>query len=124
MKTSLDLAHELVEDVRAALDAAGLEDVHATLDAGEIPSAARAGVVCVSAPTITFESWSEPAMAFELNAVAGPADNYLAAWARLDLILNALHAGQLNLKRAEPGGFAQLNGPVLPAYTITTNDLE
>ncbi|WP_314148235.1 hypothetical protein [uncultured Leifsonia sp.] len=123
-ESTLDLARQLVDDVRAALDAAGLEGVHATLDANEIPSAARNGVVCVSPPTVTFETWNDPAPAFELNAVAGPADNYLAAWERLDRILRALHSGELNLKRAEPGGFQPSNGSVLPAYTITLNEME
>jgi hypothetical protein len=120
----LDQAAELVLDIRAALDAAGLDKVHATVNAAEVPSGAPNGVVVVAAPKLDFASWGEPAVEWELHAIAGPADNYLAAWSVLDRILQALHAAALNLKRAEPGGYAQLNGPVLPSYTITLNDPE
>lgn len=120
----LYLATRLSVTVREALDADGLSDVHSTVDAAEIPSAARAGVVCVSPPVYTFQTWGEPQIAWELTAVCGPPDNYLAAWDQLDRIVRALHAGQLNLARAEPGSYQPITGPALPAYTITLNDLE
>jgi len=120
----LDQADELVLAVRDALDAAGLDKVHATINAAEIPSGAANGVVVVAAPKLDFATWADPVVEWELHAIAGPADNYLAAWRVLDKILQALHAAELNLKRAEPGGYAQLNGPVLPSYTITLNDPE
>jgi hypothetical protein len=119
-------AHEIVDDLRAALDAAGLQAVTATLDAGLIASGARDGIVVVAAPKLDFSAgYGAPAAIYEVHVIAGPADNYLVAWDRLDTIVEALVAGQINLNRGEPGGYAdeRLAAP-LPAYTLTLNDLD
>lgn len=118
-------ARVLVDELRAALDAADLEDVTATLDAGLIASGARAGIVVVSPPKLEFAGYGDPAALFEVHVIAGPASDYLAAWERLDTIVQALVDAQLNLREGEPGGYAdaRLDAP-LPAYTLTLNDLD
>lgn len=125
MADRIAAAHELVADIKAALEAAGLEDAHATLNALEVSSAARAGVVVVSPPTLDFSSsWGDPTASWELHVIAGPADNYLAAWELIDQMIDALNAGHINLKSGEPGQFQTPQGPALPAYTLTTNPLD
>jgi hypothetical protein len=125
MSKRIDAAHELVEDIKAALEAAGLKDATATLNALEVPSGARHGIVVVSPPTLDFaSSWGDPTSSWELHIIAGPADNYLAAWDRIDLMIDALVAGHINLKTAEPGQFQAAQGPALPAYTATTHPLD
>lgn len=121
----IDQARQLVADVRAALDAAGLEKATATLDAALVPSGARYGVVVVAAPKLDFSaSWSDVAAVFELHVIAGPADDYLAAWAVIDAIIQALAEAGVNLRTGEPGAYQTLTGGTLPAYTLTTNDPE
>lgn len=120
----LAAARDLVEDVRAALDAADLEQVMATLDGINVGSGVRHGIVVVSPPSFAFPTWAEPVVTWELHAIAGPATDYLAAWEKLDAILEALAAGHINIAKAEPGGFAQPNGPAIPSYTITLNPLD
>ncbi|RWZ52935.1 hypothetical protein ELQ90_03090 [Labedella phragmitis] len=125
MSDRITAAHELVADITNALEAAGLEDARATLNALEVPSGARHGVVVVSPPTLDFSSsWGDPTASWELHIIAGPPDNYLAAWERIDTIIDALVAGHINLKSAEPGQFQPTQGPALPAYTLTTHPLD
>jgi len=115
-------ADELVATVAAALESAGLDKATATADAGHVPSAARHGVVLVTPPTLSFPTFHQVDTTWTLHVVAGPATDYLAAWATLDAILQALIDAQLNMDEAEPGQFAQANNaPALPAYTITLN---
>lgn len=120
----IEQAEALVAEVRAALDAAELTAATVTLNAGEIPSGARHGIIVVSPPKLDFTSWGDPAAEFELHAIAGPPDNYLAAWAVLDQLIQALVDGGVNLRSGEPGGYAAPGGATLPAYTLTVNDPE
>lgn len=117
----LDKARALVDDVQAAIDAAGLEKVTATVDAAHVASGSRHGVVVVSPPELEFETFGGDAdLTWELHVIAGPAENYLAAWERIDQIISALEASDLPLHRAKPGAWEPITpGPPLPAYTIT-----
>lgn len=118
-------AKALVAALRDALDAADLEDVMATTDALLVPSGARHGIVVVAAPKLDFSGgFRSVATAWEIHVVAGPVDNYLAAWERIDTIIQSLIDGDLNLSSGEPGGYGTHQGDVLPAYTLTTNDLD
>lgn len=118
-------AKALVAALRDALDSSNLEDVTATTDAALIPSGARHGIVVVAAPKLDFSAgFGAVAAAWEIHVIAGPADNYLAAWERIDTIIQALIDGDLNLASGEPGGYGSLPGDTLPAYTLTTNDLD
>ncbi|MDJ1115342.1 hypothetical protein [Microbacterium dauci] len=120
----IERAEQLVDEIRAALDAADLPKVLSTLDSKHVESAARHGVVLVAAPRLTFDGpFGDVQTAYELHVVAGPADNYLAAWERIDQIIDVL-AGRINLATGEPGGFQPLRGETIPAYTLTLNDLD
>lgn len=121
----LDAADDLVAEVQAALAAAGLVKAHATKNAAEIPSGARYGVVVVSPPALTFDTWTSTTATWELHLVAGPANDYLAAWATLDGLIEALVAAGINVAKAEPGGYApSAQAPILPSYTLTLNPLD
>lgn len=120
----IERAIQLEAELLAILQGEGLEEVTVTRNALDVPSGARHGVIVVSPPAITFGTWGEGDAEWELHAIAGPADNYLHAWATLDSILHALEVGALNMKRAEVGGYQPLKGEVLPAYTITLNPLD
>lgn len=119
--TRLDKARALAADVQAVIHAAGLTKALATVDAAHIPSGSRYGIVVVSPPELTFETFGgDPALVWELHIIAGPAENYLAAWERIDEILAALEDSDLPLSTAKPGAWESVtNGPDLPAYTVT-----
>jgi hypothetical protein len=121
----IESAHGLVAEIREALDASDLQAVGATLDATEVESGARHGVVVVAAPKLTFAGPFEMvSAAFELHVVAGPADDWLGAWERIDTIVQALVDGHVNLADGEPSAFQPMHGDALPAYTLTLNDLD
>lgn len=117
----IDQANEKKAEIRAILDAAGLTMVTVTLDAREIPSGARHGVIVISPPDLTFETFTQTDTSFELTVIAGPADNLLHAWQTLDGIIEALRVGQLDMKSAQGDMFAPTSSAPLPGYTITLN---
>jgi hypothetical protein len=118
----IQAAAALVEAVSEALTAAGLTRVLATTDAAKVPSGARNGVVLVAPPGLTFPTWDQVEATWSLHIIAGTPTDPLTAWATIDGIIQALvESRTLNLDEAEPGQFAPLNGPALPAYTITLN---
>lgn len=114
----------LVLKLAAALEVAGLDKALATLDAAHVASGSRYGVLVVSPGTLTFEDWGEPSMAWEVHVIAGPANDYLAAWDKIDAMIQALVVAQINLRSGEPGQFQPLVGEPLPAYTLTLNPLD
>lgn len=120
----IERAIQLEAELLAILQDKGLEKVTVTRDALEVPSGARHGVIVVSPPALTFETFGEGDAEWELHVIAGPADNYLHAWGTLDGILHALERGELNMKRAEPTSYQPLRGEPFPAYTITLNPLD
>lgn len=120
----LEQAAKLVADVGDAFAAAGFDKATATTDALKVPSGARHGIAVVAAPSLTFPDWDEPAVEWTIHLVAGPANDFLAAWEKLDALLEALFVAQLNLKSAEPAGYETREGPVIPAYTVTLNPLD
>lgn len=115
----IDYARELIAELRTMLDAADLAQVMVSIDPLDIPSGARHGIVVISPPDLTFTTYTQTEAAYELAAIAGPADNLLAAWERLDGILEALRVGGLNMDTARGDMFAPKNGQPLPGYTIT-----
>ena len=124
MADRLEQGAALVLKLGAALIAAGLPKALATLDAAHVASGSRHGVLVVSPGTLTFDGWEDPVMAWEVHVIAGPATDYLAAWAKIDAIISALVAARINLKSGDPGSFQPLQGEPLPAYTLTLNPLE
>lgn len=121
----LEQAAELVTTIRSMLDTAGLEKAHATMDAAEVASGSRYGVAVVSPPALDFSgTWGSAEALWEVHVIAGPATDYLAAWEKIDRIIEALIAGNLNIRRAEVAGYQQHQGEPLPAYTLTLNPLD
>ncbi|MBZ4486278.1 hypothetical protein [Microbacterium sp. cx-55] len=121
----IERAQRLVSELRDVLDAADLSDVIATLDAAEVPSGARHGIVVVAAPKLSFDGpFSMVGAVYEVHVIAGPSDNYLAAWERIDTIIQALVEGHVNLSSGEPGGYEPMRGDTIPAYTLELNDLD
>lgn len=117
----IDAALVLLAELRTMLDAAELQKVIVSIDPLDIPSGARHGIVVISPPDLTFPTYSQTEAEYELSAIAGPADNVLAAWERLDAIIEALRIGGLSMVTARGDMFAPKNGPALPGYTITIN---
>jgi len=115
----VDRAAELVAELRGYLDAADLPKVMATLDARDIGSGARHGIIVVSPPRLKFPTWNQVLAEWDVHVIAGPPDNYLAAWALIDTIVDTLHAAGLPMETAEAGQFEPLAGPPLWAYTIS-----
>lgn len=107
--------------LRTMLAEAGLDQVTVTLDAREIASAARHGVIVISPPDLTFVTFTSTEATYELSVIAGPADNLLHAWETLDSIIEALRAGQLDMTTARGEMFAPASSAPLPGYTINLN---
>lgn len=117
----IDYANEMAADLRRMLDDAGLQAVHVTLDAREIPSAARDGVIVIAPPDLTFTTFTQTEADYELSAIAGPAENILHAWGILDSIIEALRVGGLDMASARGDMFKPKDSQPLPGYTITLN---
>lgn len=114
----------LVDELQTILTTAGLTKVTVTIDENKVLSGARHGVVIVLPPDLTFEPpYGDVQAAYELLIVAGPHDNYLVAWDRIDNIIQAFVQADVNLAEAKPATYEPLNGDPLNAYTVTLNDL-
>lgn len=120
----LEQAAKLVTLVGAAFTDAGLDKATATTNALHVTSGARHGIAVIAPPSLTFPDWDAPAVEWTVHLVAGPANDFLASWEKLDALLEALFAAQLNLKSAEPAGYETREGTVIPAYTVTLNPLD
>ncbi len=122
----IERAHKLAADIRAVLAAAGETRVHVTLNTLEVESASRGGVVLIAPPDLAFGGpWGDVQAEYEVYVIAGPADNLLAAWERIDTIIQALVEGDINLRHGKPGGFhGAPTSPELSAYILTLNDLD
>lgn len=111
-------AEQLRDRLREVLDAQGLPDATATIDARDIPSGARHGIVVISPPDLEFTTYTQTSADTELSVIAGPADNLLAAWKTLDAILEALRRGGIPMLTARGDMFRQHHGEPLPGYTV------
>lgn len=123
----LDKAREVVAEVRDALDEAGLDKVLADVNAAVVPSGSRHGVVIVSPPEMTFETFGgDPGLTWDLHVIAGPPGDYLEAWRKIDAIIAALEASRLPLNTAKPGAWSGLDpsSPPIPAYTVTLHPID
>jgi hypothetical protein len=96
--------------------------VTATMNPNEVASGSTNGVVLVTLPTLSSPNFAQLDVEWQVHVIAGPPTNWLAAWDRIDTILQVLFDGQLNLATAEPSEYRALNGPSIPAYTITLNE--
>lgn len=114
-------ANAKAAQLRVMLADAGLDKVIVTLDAREITAGARHGIVVISPPDLTFETFTITEATYELSVIAGPADNLLHAWETLDSIIEALRVGQLDMTTARGDMFAPPGSAALPGYTINLN---
>lgn len=114
-------ANAKAAELRVMLADAGLDQVTVTLDARQIPSGARHGIIVISPPDLTFETFTITEATYELSVVAGPADNLLHAWETLDSIIEALRVGRLDMTTARGDMFAPPGSAKLPGYTINLN---
>lgn len=120
MSRTLEAGRELRDRVEEALG--GLVDL-VTLDGAGIKPQTR-GAVFIMPPKVTYPTFNTREMEWTLVAVAGPAQNPLRAWERLDPILTRLEDEGFNLKSAEPASFSLAQSGTIPAYEITLNPLE
>ena len=127
-------ALDLVERIQSIIDAVndpdplvpdGLQDaekITVTIDPTLVPSGSRHGIVLVALPTLSSPNFAAIDVKWEVHVIAGPADNWIAAWDRIDSILQVLFDGNVNIDSAEPANYPALNGPPIPAYTLTLNE--
>lgn len=122
---------------RAAGLLAELEQAVADLDAGDgLPTVTgdsrkldtaptRPGIVVLApAPRMSFPAPGIVECAWELLCAAGPADDELQAWGRLDELVEAIR-GRLGLRltEAEPAGHTRPDNPVpLHGYRLTVTE--
>ena len=127
MSARLERAGEFVDACEAALDAAGVAGVTVTTNGLKVPAASRirnGGGVVIRPPSLTFSTWgADPEAEWTVVLVSGPANDPVAAWARLDDMIAAL-APALAVTRAEPDSWLPRDSKEqsLPAYVLTIND--
>lgn len=121
----MDAAGHVETVVRDALDAAGHRKAVTTRDGRRMTSAqvSRNGGVLVTVPTVEYPTYGEAVAEWHLYLVAGPLDRPLEAFDRIDALLDALHAAELPITRAEPAAFSPIDGQPLPALDITMSDI-
>lgn len=112
-------ARELLATALAALG--NTEDVTGTLDLAEAASALSAGqlVVCPRPPALEVPTWHELTATWEIILAAGPSDQTVAAWDRLDAALFAL-LEPLAVEETRPDAFLDNQSTTWPAMVLTT----
>lgn len=115
----IDAAEQLRDTIREVLDAQGLTEAMATIDAADIKSGSRHGVVVIAPPDLAFPTYTQTEATYELSVIAGPADNLLAAWKKLDAILEALRLSDIPIESARGDLFRPVHGDPLPGYSLT-----
>lgn len=119
MSGTLTWASELAGLASQALT--GLEDVTVTADLTEVPSALAGGhlVVAVRPPSLEVPGWREVIATWEVYLIAGPAEDQLSAWERLDSALFHL-LDALDADEVRPDAFTDLQNATYPAFVLTT----
>ncbi|MGO3832660.1 MAG: hypothetical protein ACTJGT_01730 [Microbacteriaceae bacterium] len=92
-----------------------------TLDGVGLKPSTRAAVM-IYPPEISFPTFGERDTVWKIAVTAGPANQPMRALARIDQMIAALEAANLNMARAEPVTFDLAGGGSLPAYEITLNN--
>jgi hypothetical protein len=119
MSPRTERAAALITEIRALLVAAGLAVVHVTVNPADIIKAMPGGAVVITPPDLAFPTFYRADITWELWAIAGPGNDPLAAWDRLDAIVAALTV-PLALDVARSDAFQPLGTlPPLPAYVLT-----
>ena len=115
----------LIAQITAAISIdPDLDHVTVTDDPTHVGPLAGNGVVYVNAPTLSFENYDDEIDAtWTLDIVQGTAHNLNDARTRIGKIIASLHAGAVNIARADPATWRTAQGNDLPAYTLTLNPL-
>ncbi len=100
-----------------------LTSVVVTFDGTQVPQGAPDGAVIVLPPRLTFPTYHLVEATWEVCVTAGPFDNHMAAWDRIDQIIAAIAPG-LDFTEGEPSAFQPTAGPALSAYVLTYTDPE
>lgn len=115
----IERANELVEEIRAVLTAAGLDDVTTTLNPGEVPGALPNGpVVAVQPPKLSFITYHTQEAEWELFVIAGPPADRLAAWTAIDQVIEALRV-PLDIDKADTANYDHPSMQPHAAYVLT-----
>lgn len=126
MMTSIQRAEDLATEIQHHLDDAALgHPVTAIYDMNRADPVLSAGasLVAVLPPKQTFKTLAITENEWTLLLVAGPVDDHLAAWSKIDRITLALR-DPLNIETADPAEYQMKAGPAYPAYTLTfTEDI-
>jgi hypothetical protein len=124
MALMLERADTIADTIRAAVEAAGstLAGVTVTLDALDIPSGSRAGVVAILPPVLNFSTYDQTEADWSVIVVAGPATNMPAAWRRLDDIIAAIRTTAIPFETAVPDSYQGQDKQATPAYMLTLTE--
>jgi hypothetical protein len=123
MSPRTERAGQIAEMIRDALRTADIDAALVTVNGLEVPQGAPDGAVIILPPRLTFPTYDQTETTWELCVTAGPVDNHLVAWDRIDSIVAAIAPG-LDVTVAEPASFAPSAGPNLSAYLLTYTDPE
>lgn len=118
----VERARQIADMIRAALPA-DLAGVVVTFNGTEVPQGAPDGAVIVLPPRLAFPTYHQVETTWEVCVTAGPTDNHIVSWSRVDAIIAAI-APSLDFTDAEPTSFQPTAGPTLPAYVLTYTDPE
>ena len=116
----IDHANELRAQLEQIMTAdPDLASVIVSLDPLDIPSGIRNGIVIISPPDLEFPAYWQTDVQSELAVIAGPTDNLLAAWTRLDQIVEAIRTSPIPVLTARGDMFKTKSGESVPGYTLT-----
>ncbi|PZE84159.1 hypothetical protein [Curtobacterium sp. MCBD17_032] len=123
MSPRTERAQQIADLIDNAVRTDGLDGVLVTINGLEVPQGAPDGAVIILPPRLTFPTYHQTEATWELLVTAGPVDNHIVAWDRIDSIVAAIAPG-LDVTVAEPASFAPNAGPPLSAYLLTYTDPE
>ena len=122
MSAAIDRAEDVVAEVLGNLIAAGIDDATVTLDLLQVPAALPNGpAVVVQPPRVEYTATMAGSVTdatWEVFVIAGPVADRLAAWRRIDAIIDALK-DPMDVDAAEPATFAHPGMPDHPAYVLS-----
>lgn len=118
----LERAAQIAETIRTALPD-NLAAVVVTFDGTQVPQGAPDGAVVILPPRLTFPTYDQVEATWEVCVTAGPFDNHMVAWDRIDQIIAAIAPG-LDFTEGEPTAFQPTAGQALSAYLLTYTDPE
>lgn len=124
MSERIDRATLIADTLRARVrEDPDLADVIVTLDPNNVPAQAERGVVIVRPPRLKMtDSYNVIDTEWDVLVIAGPPQDWLTAWARIDDILDAIIPG-IAFTEGEPDTYGgNATRPGLPCYRLTYID--